>query len=235
VLKISDGRNFGRTFTGICLVLAPLLFLLGQIVGPNVDDDNKLKELANAAAHKNAYYLGNLLFLLGGLVLIFAAIGVIHMFRGRKLGLGQVAGGLLVIAGAVNFSWYAFGMAEYEMVNHSGLDRAALATFLDKADGSSSIVPLIILFALGTVLGLLLLGIAAWRRRIVPIWAAILISIAGIFSFFAQSKGAGIVEFVILLVALGSLARAAFRMSDEEWDSRDTAPPADRAPAPSAA
>jgi hypothetical protein len=51
MLRLSDGRNFGRTLTGLCLIAAPVLLLIAAIVSPDVDDDNKAKELANIAAH----------------------------------------------------------------------------------------------------------------------------------------------------------------------------------------
>jgi hypothetical protein len=111
-------------------------------------------------------------------VFIGASVGIIHMFRGRRVGLGQVAGALMILGSAVGFGWYAFGVAEYEMVNHSGLDRAALATFLDKAeDSTATILPFIVLFLLGMVVALILLGIAAWRRRLVPVWSAVLMAL----------------------------------------------------------
>ena len=52
MLKFSDARNFGRTFTGLALIAGPLVFLIAQIVSPDVDNDNKLTELNDIAAHK---------------------------------------------------------------------------------------------------------------------------------------------------------------------------------------
>jgi Domain of unknown function (DUF4386) len=228
MLRLSDGRNFGRTLTGLCLIAAPVLLLIAAIVSPDVDDDNKAKELANIAAHKGSYLTGNLLWLLAAIVLIGASVGIIHLFRGRKVGLGQVAGSLMIMAGAVSFGWYAFAIVEYEMVNHSGIDRAAMANFLDKAgDSTGTIIPFIVLFLLGVVVGLVLLGVAAWRRRMVPAWSAALIAVAGVVAFFGESKGVEIMDFVILIAGLGPLGLATLRMSDEEWDSpREPAAPA---------
>jgi uncharacterized protein DUF4386 len=235
MLRLSDGRNFGRTLTGLCLIAAPVLLLIAAIVSPDVDDDNKAKELANIAAHKGSYLTGNLLWLLAAIVLIGASVGIIHMFRGRKVGLGQVAGSLMIMAGAVSFGWYAFAIVEYEMVNNSGIDRAAMAKFLDKADETAPIIPFIVLFLLGVVVGLVLLGVAAWRRRMVPAWSAVLIAVAGVVAFFGESKGVEIVDFVILIAGLVPLGLVALRMSDEEWDSPrepvPPAPPVERAPA----
>src|SRR5204863_273439 len=102
---------------------APALFLIASIVQPDTDHKNKLRELNAIAAHKGTYLASGLLYLLAGIVLIAAAIGVIRLFRGpRGVTLGQISGALLVLGGTVSFGWYALGAAEYEMVNHTGLD-----------------------------------------------------------------------------------------------------------------
>jgi Domain of unknown function (DUF4386) len=230
MLKVSDGRNFGRTLAGLCLIAGPALLLIAQIVSPDVDNDNKVKELADVAAHKSAYIGGAALFLVGGLFLLGAAVGVMHVFRGRKVGLGQLAGGLLLLGSAATVAFYAFTTVEYEMVNQTGLDRAQMAKLLDKANEATSGAPIFLLFIVGIVLGLILLGIAAWRRRIVPRWAAVLMVVSGPLAFASESKAIGIVTFAVLIVALGSLGLALLRMTDEEWDApRDTLgkPPAD--------
>jgi uncharacterized protein DUF4386 len=219
MLRLSDSRNFGRTLTGLLLIAAPVLLLLGDIVQPATDSGNKATELSRVAAHKSAYIIGGLLFFLGGVLLIGAAIGLIHMFRGRRVTLGQVAGALMVLAGAATVGFYAFTTVEYEMVNQPGLDRAQMAQLLDKAQSAASGIPVIVLFALGVVVGLVILGIAGWRTGIVPRWVAALTVIAGPLVFATSDKVGGIVSSVVVLVVLGSLGLVALRMSDEEWAS----------------
>ena len=219
-LKFSDARSFGRTATGLLLVVGPATLLIGSIISPDTDHKDKVRELAAVSAHKGTYLVGGLIFLLGTILLTFAAIGLIRMFRGRRgITLGQVAGALLILPGIVGAGWYTLGAMEYEMVHAKGLNTAALAQFLHKADSAGVIIPFIVLFAIGAVLGVILLGIAAWRTRVVPIWAAVVIIIAGPLNFIGQSHVASIISDAVLLVALGSLGVAALRMSDEEWDS----------------
>jgi hypothetical protein len=226
MLKLSDARNFGRTLTGLALIVGPLLYLLGQIVSPDIDDDNKVKELANVAAHKGSYLTGALLFFVGALVTIGSMIGVIHLFRSRRVSLGQAAATLVLFGNTAIVGFYAFSTVEYEMVNQSGLNRAEMAKLLDKADGSSSGTPFFILFLVGIVLGLLLLAFAIWRRRVAPIWVPLAIVLTAVVGFVGNSKALGIVSFALLLVGFGGLALAVLRMSDEEWDApRDAAPP----------
>jgi hypothetical protein len=237
LLKFSDGRNFGRTLVGLCLIVAPALFLIASVVGPDADDENKTKELAQVAAHKSAYIISGIIFLVGSLLLLGACVGIIHVFRGRRVGLGQVAGGLLLVGSAVTFAFYGFTSIEYEMVNQSGLDRAQMAKLLDKTNDAASGAPLFLMFIVGVVLGLILLGVAAWRRRIVPRWAAVVIAISGPVTFFSEGKTVEIIAFAILLVGFVPLGLALLRMSDEEWDAPRAAvhkPPMESDPVPAA-
>jgi uncharacterized protein DUF4386 len=219
MLRISDARNFGRTLTGLLLIAAPVLILLGGIVQPDADSSNKVTELSKIAAHKGAYLTGALLFFLGGVLLIGGAIGLIHMFRGRRVTLGQVAGALLALGGTAMVGFYAFTSVEYEAATQAGLDRAQMALLVDKAQNAASGAPILVLFALGVVIGFIVLGVAAWRTRVVPRWMAALTVIAGPVVFASNGKAGGIVSSAVVLVVLGSLGLAALRMSDEEWGS----------------
>jgi hypothetical protein len=236
LLRISDGRNFGRTLTGLLLIAGPLLYLAGAIVSPDTDSDNKVKELAKVAEHKSAYLIGGLLFFVAALVTILSMVGVIHLFRGRRVTLGQVAASLLLIGNTAIVGFYAFTTVEYEMVNQSGLDRAEMAKLLDKADSAASGAPFFVLFLVGIVLGLLLLAFATWRRKIAPVWVPIAIVLTAVVGFVGNSKALVIVSFVFLLIGFGGLALKLLGMSDEEWDApRGTAPPPPPADAPAPA
>ena len=220
MLRFSDARNFGRTLTGLALILGPLAMLVASIITPNTDNDNKLKELNSVAAHKSAYLWGSVIFFVGTLILLAASVGIIHLFRNRRVTLGQIAGSLLLVGTAVTTAFYAFSIVEYEMVNQPGLNRVELAKYLDKANNTASGAPLFILFLVGIVLGLILLAIAAWRRKLIPIWAAILIFLGGLFAFFGgQDQTASIIDGVLLLIPFVMLGRTVLSMSDEEWDA----------------
>jgi hypothetical protein len=239
VLRFSDARNFGRTLTGLCLIAGSLLFLVSSIVSPNVDHSNKARELAAVAANKSSYLTSAYLFLAAAAVTMIAVVGLIRFFRGpRGVTAGQVAGGFLLIGLPVLFAFFAFTITEYEMVNQKGVDRGAMAVFLHRLDKSSSGWPLFILFLVGIVAGLILLAVAMYRTRAVPVWAAGAVGVGAVLNFF-DSTGISIVANALLLIGLGMLALRILGMSDEEWDSpreRKSAPagpePAAPTPAP---
>jgi len=231
VLRFSDARNFGRTATGLLLIVGPLLLIVGSLVGPNTDYGDsvhdKLKELASVQAHKGTYLAGNLIFVIALLCLMLGAFGLVKMFRGpRGVTLGQVAAVMLAIGSTVAMGWYALGSIEYSMVQHhseallnTGGTRLVYATFIHATGNSGPLALLFVLFIVGVVLGQVLLGVGALRTRIVPVWAGILIIVSGLASFFANGQAGEIVSGVITLVAFGALGLRALRMSDEEWDA----------------
>ena len=219
MLKFSDSRNFGRTLTGLLLFTAPAVLLISTAISPDTDHKDKVQELNAVAAHKGSYLFSNVLFLVGGLLIIAMGIGIMRLFRGNGgVTAGQVSGALLVLGGTVTMAWYSLGIMEYEMATDKGLDRQALATFLHKANDAGGLVPIFILFLIGVVIGTILLAIANWRTRVAPIWASVAIVLGGVVGAFSDGKAIGIVSFVLLLAGLGALGARVLSMSDEEWD-----------------
>jgi hypothetical protein len=254
VLRFSDARNFGRTATGLLLIVGPLLLLVGSIVGPDTGDGNsvkdKLHELATVQAHKGSFLLGNIIFMTAGLCLVLAGFGLVKYFKGpRGVTLGQVAGVFLALGSTAMMGWYALGSVELAMVQHhseallnTAGTRLVYATLIHATgDAGAGMAVFIVLFLVGILVGQILLGIAAIRTRVVPVWAGALLIISGLGSFFGGDNRTGqIITGIITLAALGILGWRALQMSDEEWDAplvRGGVPAsaADAAPAPAPA
>lgn len=159
------------------------------------------------------------LFLVGALILLAASIGLLHAFRGQGVTFGQLASSLLVIGTAASVGFYGLGAIEYQMATSAGSNRTSLAAFVDQSEEGATFLPIFILFILGIVLGLILLGIAAWRRGIVPVWGGLLIVVAGVLAFVSEGGVLSIVSFVFLLAGLGWLGVSLLRMSDDEWEA----------------
>jgi len=243
--------SFARKFLASFLLIGPALWIVASLIGPNTDHSdkhnttaNQLKDLNSIAAHKSAYLAAGTIFLVGAILFLIATYGIVHVYRGRKLGIGQVAGGLLAVGSAVFFAWYAFGLTQYEMVTHSQLtaERAIFAHFNQLANSPSAGAPLFFASLVGVILGSILLGIAAIRRRNVPLWSGVLLIVSGPATWFTNGQVASTIAQVVLLVALAPLALLIWRMSDEEWDApreiagqrkpKPVAEPAAPAPAP---
>lgn len=78
------------------------------------------------------------------------------------------------------------------------------------------------LFVLGHVLGTVLLGIAMWRSRAVPWWAAVLTIVSQPLHFVAAvivvSPSLDLIAWGMNFVGFAAAAVAILRLSDDEWD-----------------
>jgi hypothetical protein len=215
VLRLSDARNFGRTLTGLALIAGPLFLLIAQVLVPGEETDGAAR-LARIAENKAVYAVSAVLFLLGSLFLLAASVGLIRLFRASRVTLGQLAGALLLIGSAATVAFYTFGAVEYQMATQADINRAEAAKLLDGQEPALAI-PILVLFVLGIVLGLILLAVAAWRTGILPLPGAAILAAAGILDFFAEGGVIGIVAFAVTLIGLGWLGLVVLRISDEEW------------------
>jgi hypothetical protein len=232
MLRLSDARNFGRTLTGLCLIGAPVALTAAAAIGPDYFDDDKQQMLQKIGVHPNRYVVALLLFLAAAVLLIAAGIGLVRFFRGAGVTLGQAAGGLLAVGAAATIGFFTIGAVQYEMTRHN-LDRAEMADLVEQVEESAMLLPIVILFLVGIAIGSLLLAIAAWRRRLIPVWAALAIVAAAVLGFFGQdNKALEIVGFAILIVGLGTLGLRFLRMTDDEWDAGDAASGEGAPPAP---
>jgi hypothetical protein len=216
-----------RKFLATCLLLPPVLWAVSSLVGPSIGNSSsttdQLKDLHKIAAHQGAYIASSVMLLVAAALFIIATYGIVHVYRGRKVGVGQIAGGLIALGMAVFFSFYAFAITEYEMTKHAAFRHPAqqllFAHLTHFAQSGAPGAPLFIVLIVGTVVGPILLGAAMIRRRNVPLRAGILTIVTGPVGFFATGRVGNAVFQLILLVALAPLALLIWRMTDGDWDA----------------
>ena len=219
--------SVARKFLASCLLLPPVLWALSSLIGPSTGNSQstagQLKDLHKIADHQGSFIASTVMFLVAAMLFIVATYGIVHVYRGRKVGIGQIAGGLIAIGMGVFFSFYTFGITEYEMVKHAAFRHPAaqllFAHLLHFSQSSGPGAVLFIAFIVGIVVGPILLGVAMIRRRNVPLWAGILTIITGPVGFFANGRVGGAIFQIVLLVALAPLGLLIWRMTDDEWDA----------------
>ncbi len=220
MLNFSDSRNFTRTLAAISLILAPLMLLAASIIGPDLGD-NYTEELANIADNEAAYVTSGILFLLAPLVLVPGLMGVIRLMRRRGVTLGQVGAAMVMFGALITMAFYGWGALEYVAATESGLDRAQMAQLFDAAEDSALGIPIWVGgFILGLTLGSILLAVALWRNRVVPVWSPIALVLSTIIGFVGgEDKWITAASFVLLLIALWPLAQKLLSISDDEWET----------------
>ena len=221
MLRFSDSRNFSRTLAAIGLIAGPLLLCIESLLDPAWASDSA-EYLAEVAADKGRYIAAGAAGTIGSLLFIPGLLGVMRLFRGRSVTLGQIAAGLLTVGVIGLTAILAFNGFDVILADHA--DRAAAVEIYDELDDSGALIAyFLFFFFIGIVLGSILLAIALFRRRIVPIWSPILLVVSILVSFFASEESAIVnaISFLILTAALAPLAMLIWGLSDDEWERWD--------------
>jgi hypothetical protein len=213
-----DTANFRRTLAGVCLIVQPLLNLISVAINPQQNTDPS-EQFAMMGAHPTRFVISSLLDLIWLFLLIPAVLGLLHLLRAQGALLGHIGGGL-ALAGAV-------GAAAYRGVNLAQLQLAQSA--LDpgetlKAFGQASLGTVVVMLvsAIGLIVGYGLLAVGLWRTRAAPrgasalIVAFLVVDIVGL-AAAGGNKGVLLVAHTLLLVGLGWIGVRILAMSDAQW------------------
>lgn len=213
-----DVRSVSRWFGAASLVIGGVAVTVGTAVEPSGDDDS-----VAVALGKISHHLGDQRALIvTDLLAVFMLPAVLCLMRLARRGAPRLAlaGGTLAFAG-----WLAglVGLAGLDVVFYEGAqatDRAQATTLIHAVTNTWSYTLLLIVFIAGQVIGMLLLGIALWRARAVPRWAAVVVGAAPIAQVAAHSNTAiSAAVFAAFALGLAACAAVVLRMPDADWDA----------------
>jgi hypothetical protein len=230
MLRFSDSRNFGRTLAGICLMVGPLLLVVAALLD-TTSGDNEAEFLADIAKDDAMYLASGFFALAGGLVLIPGLIGLLRLLRGRRVGAGQIGAGLLLLGTIAAIAFFPVTVYEYEMVQE-GADRAQMVGLEERASESAGAAIIFVMFALGVMIGSVIVAVVSWRRGLLPVWAAVALAIAPFVGFVSESNVLGAIAFVLLGIGLGMLGLRMLSIGDDEWERWEPLPERPRAGTP---
>ena len=95
-MGFTDSHHLRKMTAGVCMVLAPLLFLAAFIVSPKLET-GAVAQLRVAASHIDRFYISGLIGVIGLVLLVPAVLGLMHMLRERRPGYGAIGGALAMI------------------------------------------------------------------------------------------------------------------------------------------
>lgn len=214
-----DTRSFRRTLAGACLILAPALLVVVELIHPD-GDDQAAGLLANIAESTTAQYWAHVLVLVVIAMLIPAVLGLVHVTRGARTVLAHV-GGALALVGLVALS--ALVGTEFVLWQAAkNADTAAMTSLVDQVMESGGFVPLY-LAVLALPIGMLVLGTAVYLAQAAPRWAAVLIGIAPVIQFANEfaigPRWINVASAVALLLGAGTVGSRLLTESDDEWEA----------------
>ena len=205
-----DVRAVSRGFGAAALVIGPVGLVLGSLFQVAGDDDSIPVSLTKIAANPS----GQRAVIICDLLATFMVPAILYLMRLT----GPRAPRLTLVGGAVAFTGWLAGLislgASDLLYDHAAqlADRASAVSLVHAVTSDAAFVLPEILFVVGHMLGLVLLGIALWRSRAVPRWAAALVGLAPLAQVPVHDSGAGsAVAYGLFLIGMGACAVALLR------------------------
>jgi hypothetical protein len=163
--------TIGRYGLAAVMVTGPLAITILRGILPYSTTDDTATVLAKVAEHPTAERAVCWLTLLAMVTLVPAviAMGLSAARHSRKLGttgLALAVAGFSGLAAVATIDFTALAAVD------SGLDRAAATLLLDKLNADPVLTAGVAVYALGHIVGVILLGIALLRGRVIAGWAA---------------------------------------------------------------
>ena len=200
---------------GLCMIGAPVLFLISSIIAPGLDAD-EATAVGLIAGDLDAFATSQLLTLIGWSLFLVAVMAMMHMLRERGATAGHIAGALGVVGTLCAIAQTGFMLALWQVVSN---DAAAGVALMESIDGLAAVV--LFMLPLGVTLGGILFAWALFRHHVLPAWMAACIGAAGI--TFAVGSFAFAIELFIaasalLLVGFGAMGLMVLNETVEEWE-----------------
>lgn len=149
-------------------------------------------------------------------------LGLVHLLRHRAVALGHI-GGALVLVGIVGYTAVLATELVLLQIAQTAADRGQMVALAERIYASVGFGIFLLMFLVGLLLGLIVLAVALWRARIVPLWIAGVIALASVLDMVGSTSAVAVViVWVLLLIGLGWVGLKVLRMSDAGWAQAST-------------
>lgn len=222
MLKLNDANNFRRTVAGLCLIVAPLVLGIGEVIRLAIQGSSaggSEEHLATVAANLGLWQTMTIINMISVILFVPAVLGILHLLRRRGAVLGHVGGALALVGllGAAGHNVFA-NVLDGAMASLEGA-RPQMIQLAQQIEGTSSFLFVLLMFIVGFVLGNILLAIGIYRARVAPRWAAALFGLAMLVSANAGSSlGLTIIAMLLLIAGMGTIGLKVLTMTDTDWE-----------------
>ena len=213
-----------RVGTAAALIVAPLLFLIDNLIHPKeVARGNELEQVRLIADAYTRWQAAHAIGFLAILAFAPAVLGLAFLVRRRRPGYGLLAGalalaGLLGFAAVIAIDGFAWGIAGELSANSPLGPNGAVEVLKDLQGSEWSLI--YYLTPAGFIVGMLMLAIGAARDGAVPMWAGALLALAVLMvgtETAIVSNAYFIAGAAVLLAGGVAVALPLLRMSDEQF------------------
>jgi len=203
---VMDVRDVSRRFGVAALVIGPVGLVLGALFEVAGDDDSVSQSLAKIAAHPGRQRAE----IVCDLLVAFMLPAVLYLMRLA----GTRAPRLALAGGTIAFAAWLAGLlslgASDILLDHADRlpERATAISLVHAVTSDPWFVILEAVFIIGHLVGMLLLGVALWRARAVPRWAAALVGLAPVAHLVVHDLSGVVDAAAFALFAIGMAACA---------------------------
>jgi hypothetical protein len=215
-VRVRDLRTYWRRTLAV-LVAIPMAALAIEVALVPLPVRGTVTEgIAGMAAHPGRAQAALWLALLFGLTVLPATMAVAWTTRRGAPRLTLAAGVLLLLALTAMLPDTDLAAV---VAADRGLDPAKVSA-IDAAVWAHPVVGInTLLFLIGQAVGLVLLGIALWRARVVPHWAAILVAVSGPAHLLAPGGNTGgAIAWGMTAIGYAAVSVALWRTPDADFD-----------------
>ena len=216
---LSDAHHFRKTVAGLCMILAPTLFLVSAILAPSSDNDAGAI-LGAVADHTDRFYISTLFGIAGTVLLVPALLGLMHMLRERQVALGHLGGGLALLGSLTFMLFWGVSLMEWQMVR-GGADSAQMTALLDRFMHTTG-TEVFFFFGLAFTVGLIVLALGLYRAHFVHWSTAVALGAGAVvlqIAFFVGNTSAWfIIAAAILFVGFVTIGRMVLAETDKDWE-----------------
>jgi hypothetical protein len=179
-----EHAGFDRRALAAIMPIGPLAIAILRGILPYKTTDSNTTLAAQVASHQGTETLVVWLTFIAMLTLIPGVITVGLMARRGARRLGTV-GLVLTFAAFMSLFWSTVAGSDNVALAAAriGVSPALTGRLLDSMGAIPAIGLGSDLFVIGHILGLVLIGIALWRGRVLPSWAALLIAVSQVLHF----------------------------------------------------
>jgi hypothetical protein len=237
MLKVNDSVEFSHTSAAVSLVLGALCSLAANLVDPAWAPDERAW-VDEVAAASNRYQASAVLNALAATTTAFGLVGVLHLLRGRRVTLGQLGAGLVIMSWVLVGGHWLINLVE---TAGAQVDPDRALKLLTTAQQSPWAALAYVGYFVGLILGPVLMAVGLWKRRATPVWvpAALLLSTAvaflpanspppGTYQWRTSSQAIAVVSSALLGAALVGLALRILSLPNEAWARWQPLPDAPR-------
>jgi hypothetical protein len=214
-------RLLGTTSVAALLVGAAVLDTLEQVISP-LTSSTTYADITAISQHQTRFVASVLIGVAATFVFLPGLLGLTARTIRRAPIASRIAAGLVVI-GFPGFMGIRLGQAVELQGVRDGLSTRTTANLVDHLNSNPIAVPIVACFLAGTVLGMVVLGVAMWRAGL-PRVAAVLVGAFGVVDMSTEGVVPGWLVHLMLVVGFGLTARALLRPETASNIRQDAAP-----------